>query len=286
MSSHQGHRAVALAALAGVCGILGATWWQAGKADRSLFTRLQERVAPGPSAPQACRHPERRQLVILALGQSNAGNHGAETDPEPRDEAPTVTVFDGTACRRSADPLPGGTGRHRSIWSRLEDQFKRRGTPVEVVVALLAVDSTSIDDWTRSGSPLAEELSRLLSALSRHPLRPDVVLWQQGESDARQGTSSSDYEARFDRLLTQLRHAGIDAPVLLARSTRCRNQGPRAVHQAQDRLVQRHAGVLMGPDIDALAGPLRHLDCHLTAAGLDAAASAWVEAIEPARRRR
>lgn len=273
--------AAAVAAGATAAAIAGGAWWMSGKADRALALRLQERAAPPLAAAQPCQGPTGRRLVVLALGQSNAGNHGAETEPPARGDGPAVTVFSNGRCGRSGDPLAGGTGQHRSIWSRLEAQLERRGLPLELVVALLAVDSTTIDDWTRDSSPLKAELTHLLQSLVASSLKPDLVVWQQGESDARQGTSMTDYERRFEKLLAQLRGAGVQAPVLMARSTRCRNQTGQAVIDAQARLAQRHALLQIGPDTDALAGDLRHMDCHFSRSGLDAAASAWADAIVP-----
>ena len=281
MNVGPGVKALALAVMLLAVGASGVAWWSAGKADRALAARLQDRAEVGPGPQLACRRNDGRQLVLLVLGQSNAGNHGAEDERSPHDRAPSVTVYNGAACQRSSDPLAGGTGRHQSIWSRLEAEFARRSAPVEVVVALLAVDSTSIDDWTRVGSPLQAELSSLLKGLSRQALKPDLVLWQQGESDARQRTSRDDYRLRFERLLRHLREAGVTAPVLMARSTRCRNDNGASVRQAQDQLVERHTDLRIGPDTDALAGPLRVQDCHLTSSGLEAAAAAWVDALLP-----
>ena len=261
-------------------------WWHAGKADRALLARMQARAVAATSPATDCLKPTGRRLVLLVLGQSNAGNHGAETEPEARGEGPMVTVFDGSGCRLSADPLPGGTGRHRSIWTRLEPQLRQRGVQAELLVALLAVDSTTIEDWTREGSPLRAELARLMQSLSRASLKPDAVLWQQGESDARQGTTSQLYESRFARLLADLRQAGIQAPVLIARSTRCRNVAGEGIRIAQANLVSRHEGLTPGPDTDLLAGSLRDNDCHWSRAGIDAAAAAWATAITGALEKR
>lgn len=46
-------------------------------------------------------------LVLLALGQSNAGNHGAL----PSHAAESVTLIAEGKCIRATDPLPGGTGQ-------------------------------------------------------------------------------------------------------------------------------------------------------------------------------
>jgi hypothetical protein len=266
--------------------IAAAAWWHLDKPNRTLLSKLQARANPSPAPSVDCLKAPGQQVVLLVLGQSNAGNHGAETEPQARGEGPWVNVFDGSTCRRSADPLPGGTGRHRSIWTRLEPLLRQRGVQAELLVAMLAVDSSTIDDWTRDSSPLKAELQQLLHGLSRASLKPDAVLWQHGESDARHGTSTQAYEHGFARLLGALRSAGVQAPVLIARSTRCRNAAPEAIRSAQGHLVGRHDGVLAGPDTDTLSGIFRVNDCHWSRIGLDAAAEAWAATLaEPLLRR-
>jgi len=254
--------------------------WEQARPDRELAARLASIVPPPAAAGQACRRPGApAPTVWLVLGQSNAGNHGAEDEAPADGSAPQVTVFAGGACVQAGDPLPGATGRHRSIWTRLPAQLQRLGHTGEVVFAVLAVDATSIADWTRPGSPLRERLQALLRELQALQLQPSQVLWQQGEADALQGTSAEAYERGFDALLDTLRAGGISAPVWAARSTVCQRGDGRAVRQALQRLGERHPDVLPGPDTDTLQGAYRTGGCHFSSAGLEAAAALWARAI-------
>jgi hypothetical protein len=255
--------------------------WSDLKADRDLAARIdavaQRRadavVEPCPMAGEA------GSLVLLVLGQSNAANQGGTAMPTTPERDGRITVFAGDQCARSGDPLPGGTGRSRSIWSGLEDALTSNGVRRRVVVALLAVDSTSIDDWTRPSSPLHERLERLIDSMLASGLRPDFVLWQQGESDARRGTSAGAYVQGFERLRETVRRRGVASPMLLAKSTYCRNPATGAIRSAIDHLVAAHADLRMGPDTDALVGSMRVDDCHFSDAGLQAAAGLWAAAI-------
>ena len=56
-----------------------------------------------PCAEVAATHP----LVLLALGQSNAGNHGAL----PSRAAEPVTLLRKENASKPPIPLPGGTGQ-------------------------------------------------------------------------------------------------------------------------------------------------------------------------------
>ncbi|MBL8289242.1 MAG: hypothetical protein JNL85_14775 [Rubrivivax sp.] len=293
MKSLPRRRAAALVAAAALIAIAAAvveglrSFWQRPEAVVRLGARLAG-VAPFPErgaepCPWTVPRPAgaRKPLVLLVLGQSNAGNHGGEALPHrPPATAGTasavVTAFDGKACHRLGDPLPGGTGRDRSIWTLLEGELARLGEPREVVLSLLAVEGTTVAEWTHPGSPLRSELGRWLAARDARHFPADFVLWQQGEADAREGTSAARYVQGLEALREQLRGAGVRAPILLARSTRCRSgAGGAVIRAAQDALIARHADVRAGADTDALAGPLRQDDCHFTAAGLQAAARAW-----------
>lgn len=262
--------------LAGAAG--GRLLWARHQADRSLQQRVAAVVPPRPGPP--CTDP-RPALRLLVLGQSNAGNHGGEESPMSDDQGPRVSVQTAQGCRRLADPLPGGTGQGHSIWTRLDPSLSSQAPGHAPVIALLAVDATGIDDWTRPGSALLARLDTLLGQLAQQGFRPDLVLWQQGEADARQGTSKDAYESGMERLRQHLRHAGVTAPIVLARSTRCRNDGGNAIVQAQAQLVRRHPDLRLGPDTDGLAGAMRVNDCHFSIAGLQAAARLWAETLAP-----
>jgi hypothetical protein len=273
-----GAAALALAALALV---LSGSWaWRQGKADRDLAARLAL-IVPAPAvAVQPCVRPgSAPATVLLVLGQPNAGNHGGEDEAPADGRGPRVSVFARGGCVRVGDPLPGGTGRHHSIWVRLPAQLQRRGFAADPVFAVLAVDATTIDDWSRRGSPLRQRLQDLLADLRAAGLRPSRVLWQHGEADTRQGTSTQDYMAGFEAVLATLRSGGVDAPVLMARSTVCRRGDGRAVKEAVAQLAAHHADLWPGPDTDLLQGADRPQGCHFSRAGLDKAAGLWADAI-------
>ncbi|MBK9234544.1 MAG: hypothetical protein IPO19_00130 [Rhodoferax sp.] len=150
-----------------------------------------------------------RPLVLLVLGQSNAANHGALREQKP--VALPVVLEEG--CALATDPLPGATGRGGSIWSALPQALEAAGVDRRnVVFSVLAVDATSIADWTSPDSPLRQRLVQRLAALKRIGLMPDLVLWQQGEADARLGTDPMAYAAALQQLRTLLDAGGSQAP--------------------------------------------------------------------------
>ena len=221
-------------------------------------------------------------VVLLVLGQSNAGNHGGRAKNGPSAANPTVTVFNGSGCASLQDPLPGATGQGQSIWSHLEPAFAQRGRARDVVLAVVAVEGTSMEEWTADASPLKAHLQNRLAAFKQAGLVPDLVLWQQGEADARAGTQAAAYVSRFEALRAQLRDSGVRAPIVMAQSTMCNNGGSADVRQAIAQLSARHADLRVGPDTDTLRGPMRDDGCHFSEAGLQAAARLWAVAIEGA----
>lgn len=231
-------------------------------------------VQPARTEPFPCEqtgHPAPN--VLLVLGQLNAGNHGSE-----RNEA-RVRVFYRGHCYDSTEPLPGMTGDGGSIWSRLAPSLEAE-LHVPLIVAPLAVESTTIATWTEKG-PVHEAFVRLVDDLVAARITPDAILWQQGESDVPLGTNVQEYERSFRKLVADLRTRGLQAPVFVARSSHCRNQRNGYIHRLQTELPNRIAGVYTGANTDSLPETLRVGECHFSGPGLAQAAQLWIYVLEP-----
>ena len=241
--------------------------------ESALEHRLGQMVPVGTESETPCPlKTGPRPLILLALGQSNAGNHGA---PGAQAMDP-VAMIAGDKCISARDPLPGATGTGASIWPRLAAQLSGEQTGRQVLISLLALESSSIDEWTRSGSALRQRLASQLASMKRLGLPPDYILWQQGEADARDGTSENQYATKLDQLADILSQAGANAPILLAQSTVCRTLPNTEIRSAIARKVAQSGRWRKGPDTDTLIGPqFRRDGCHLSAAGSDAAAKMW-----------
>ncbi len=242
----------------------------------SLIARMEKIVPIGkhtevPCAEVAATHP----LVLLALGQSNAGNHGSL--PDSTEEA--VTLIAEGKCIRATDPLPGGTGQGGSIWHHLPALLSTQKEARPVALSVLAVDATAIADWITPNSPLSARLVSHVVSMERLGLPPDIVLWQQGEADAQLGTSSEDYSTGLARLAKILSEVGVNAPIFLALSTICQTKPNAAIRSAIDGRISSNPRFRLGPDTDTLLGSPYRDGCHLTAIGLDSAAKMWAAAI-------
>lgn len=244
-------------------------------ARRSLAARMAA-IVPGraqdrrPCADLLAKRP----LILLALGQSNAGNHGTAGDDK------AIDLIDESGCLEARDPLPGGTGNGGSIWSRLPAALQARGLARPVLLSVLAVDATTIADWTEANSPLAVRLGQRLSALRAQGAMPAAVLWQQGEADAMQGTSEDAYLEGLQALDRLLRAGNTFAPILLAQSTVCRSMPSAAIQRAQKRAIAGSDRFRAGPNTDSLRFELDRRDgCHFAAEALTAAAALWAAPI-------
>ena len=213
--------------------------------------------------------------MILVLGQSNAGNHGADSDSGQQGPQATF-VFEGN-CYRTAGPAPGATGHDKSIWPLLAQRLES-ATGKPVVFSVLAVESTRVAQWIEPGS-FQHLLIETLASNRKDAFVPDLVIWQQGEADAIAGTSATEYREQFAQLVTFLRRSGVSVPIFAALSTRCRNTGGLPIRQAIAESVRADRTLRLGPDTDALSGLYRHDDCHFSEAGLEAAADLWAQSI-------
>ena len=265
-----------LVPLAGIAAVL--MWPQRGTSGtgESLEKRIAQIQRVGSLPEISCADlAKTRPLVLLALGQSNAGNHGS--GPEPASE-PINLIADGK-CVRSRDPLPGATGRGGSIWSHLPHLLVEGTGNRQIVLSVLAVDATSIADWTDPQRPLKNLLSDRIASMVKLGLPPSLILWQQGEADSRGGTTESDYTTGLIKLAAILDEAGSNAPLLLARSTLCKAAPETSIRDAIARTAGKNSRFRLGPDTDTLAGENYRMGCHLKTAGLESAARMWASAI-------
>lgn len=244
--------------------------------NTSVAARMEQIVSSGKSPEIPCTEvAASRPLVLLALGQSNAGNHGS---PSARAFEPVILFAEGK-CIKTTEPLPGATGTGGSIWQRLPSMLSIKNNSRPIVLSVLAVDATSIDDWTNEKSPLNNRLSSHVQSMNRANLAPNLVLWQQGETDAQLGTSKDDYSSGLNRLAAKLDKAGLYAPILIALSTRCQTSSSETIRSAIETTVTSDHRFRLGPDTDTLSGDIHRNGCHLTADGLSSAAKMWATTI-------
>jgi hypothetical protein len=224
----------------------------------------------------SCWSIDHDAAVILAMGQSNAGNYG-ETLYRPKQAVFNFNWNDGK-CYRAEDPLLGSTGDRGSVWSRLGDALVETKQFKQVVIVPIAVGGSSVRDWAGPDGP-SQRAVRANEALGRIGLHVTHVLWHQGEADYEMHKEV--YARLFSRMTDYIRAAGINAPVFVATATVCNNTGASQIREAQRELPFRLANVFAGPDTDALDSIYDRRDnlCHFSDRGLALHARLWRDVI-------
>jgi hypothetical protein len=263
------------------------------------FAKLMNVYVPGneveiapdaPSFPWTDMFADPKCGIFLVLGQSNAGNHGAECYA-PKHEVFSLNFLDMKCCP-AIDPLGGASGAAGSVWSRLGDRLIGEGLFERVLFVPLAFGGSFVKDWAPGGAfnrRLALALSRLRACLGERMLDFTGVLWQQGEADANHTTMpTSVYRQRIHEIVASLRAYDVYSPFFVAVSTLC-EAGPHPcnnhdeIRRAQLSLPDPVAGILAGPDTDRITGSGRSDGCHLSAEGLATCADIWFDVLRDAR---
>jgi hypothetical protein len=220
---------------------------------------------------------ESRPMVALVFGQSNAANSG-ET-PGAANSA-VYELYHGRLFE-ARDPLLGAEGSGGSVWTRLGAKAVASGQFRAVVLVPIAFSATEIARWAPGGSLHDALLDRIAQAHAGG-LRFTHLLWHQGEADAQRGTPEAAYRESFLAMLAAIRQLGVDAPIYVATASRCgKMRASDEVRHAQTALIDPAAGILAGPDTDALGLADRYDGCHFSSEGLEKAAELWWQAIRP-----
>lgn len=218
-----------------------------------------------------------RTMVALVFGQSNAGNGG---------ETRGVTVAGAFEFHRgriyeARDPLLGATGDGGSVWLRLAAKAIASGAYDKVVLVPFAVGAADVASFAPGGS-LHDGLLAVIAGARERGLVFTHLLWDQGEADAYARTSAEAYRQRFGAMVASIRALGVNAPIYVARTTRCAKIRPSEVlANAQSALVNPASGIRAGPDLDTLGFAERYDGCHFSTEGLDRAAELWLAALKP-----
>ena len=230
-----------------------------------------------PCPPQTAR-----TAVILAIGQSNIANH-ALVRVATRHPRAVLSYFDGK-CYVAASPLLGASGEYGEFLTLLADRLIKDDVYRNVIIVPSGIGGVPIALWQRNGQ-LNDMLIRTLKDLAPGYTVTQVI-WQQGESDFLVATPAADYVASFRSLVDVLTENGVDAPLYIAVSTRCRDPwtADNPIAAAQRSLIDDKR-VFLGVDTDSLLAPEdRYDDCHFTESGQRKTAAAYAEAIKRSRR--
>jgi hypothetical protein len=290
MLSSNTHRAsLGLLLLAFACGFLSGFSWQGmwGSLPMVQENALYSLDAEGRLTrvagrrPVACPAQRAGDVVLLAIGQSNAANALGERN-RSRHPGQVLSTYAGQ-CYEAESPLIGTTGISGEFWTEVGNLLVERGAP-HVVILPMAVGATEIAKWQAEG-----KLGRqLVAALKVARYRPTAVAWMQGESDFQMSTPAAQYRASFESLAGALRKAGVTAPIHVGVVSLCENGSAEAwtphnpIAETQ-RALPDGKHVLPGPDTDTAIPLADRMDgCHFSGRGSAKAAQLWADALMPA----
>lgn len=217
--------------------------------------------------------------VIVILGQSNAANHGSGTYVAKN----RVDNFDiySSKCFKAADPLLGPSGKGANFATRLGDILIERRLFERVIIASIAMGSTTVEHWAEEGmfNPLIGVLVRKLHDAN---LSPDFILWHQGEGNPGVGDSNGrQYRKNLLEVIRTFRQYGVTSPFFVALTTRCGGAHLNAenIRNGQRSATNRAIGIFLGPDTDQFDNTFRYDQCHFNEIGLDRHAAAWADVL-------
>ncbi len=230
----------------------------------SLFVKSAPCPAPGP-----------RTLVLVPMGQSNAGNSITEVRFDLKD--PRIVAFYGGSCSVAKDPLLGNGGIYGSFWSPLASHLLSSGRWDAIVIAAMAVGGSEIARWSSGGDLVSMAKSRFrdLKTAGYNDLN---VLWQQGEQD--RGGDPAAYGKKLSDVIGLIRSQAADARIFIAQASFCEGAPDANIVAVQAAAIDPAHQIYPGPDTDQFGSDFRADGCHFNARGAAAEVLAWSKALD------
>lgn len=269
------HRSVEMPAMAAI-----RRWHRQRASPKAEFTRSAWTAA-------ACATLVGFSLASMLLGKRQAGAPRVEArlqqwwlsvaDCAATHETPVIVVLTSPGpSRNNSFPKvashipervpPPECGTHASP-APASNKSPHASGYATLVLQPLSEGGTRLEDWVRPG-PLRRDLESIAKDLAAGRHRVAAVVWQPGEADAVQGTHASRYREKLAGLREILRGRGINAPLLVAKSTHCNGHESPTLRRAVDLAVASEHGLAQGPDLDRLSGEYRRDGCGLNESGL------------------
>src|SRR5262249_54017845 len=159
----------------------------------------------------------------------------------------------------------GADGSGQAFIFPLADYLASAANRTALIVPI-AISGTAIEEWVPGIGHHWPRFTTAIADLTQLGLRPDYVLWHQGEANASwdkeqnpgaqptlQDATRLSYMRNFLSIVSGLRDLGVAAPVFLARATICgASYGAPDVQAAQVALANSVWKIYRGADTDSL----------------------------------
>jgi hypothetical protein len=256
-------------------------WRQIEIGSRASYDGSEAIYGPIPQGADriACTCSSEQATTIVILGQSNAANFAQGRYIAKRNVV-NFSIYDGQ-CYPAADPLIGASGDSANFATRLGDLLIAHGIADRVILAPIGMGNTRIEDWAPNGV-FNRRILVLIRRLYEANLRPDLILWQQGEGNREdEDPGGLRYCGNLVDIVGTFRSYGVDAPFLIALSALCRAPHPNEgfVRAGQLAAVNQKLGTFLGPDTDQIGPADRYDGCHMSEAGVKKQAEMWADVI-------
>ena len=218
--------------------------------------------------------------VFITAGQSNSANHGSPVQLAADDRVNALNL-NTAAWQVANDPQPYATGNGGSPWPDMGDLLTAK-YDVPVGIVAVGVGATRVGQWQVGGY-----YSRIQSAInSLNDTGFRAILWHQGEADSIAGTSSANYAAQLEAIISRSRlDAGRNVLWGVAIASDVANlatpENEARVAAGQRLVIDSYPGVFLGAQTDILQSGYRTGDgVHFNQAGLAAHGQQWVNALD------
>ena len=226
----------------------------------------------------ACPTQNKSTAVILVIGQSLSANHASQkfTTKYPKS---VMNYFNGK-CYVAGSPLLGASSEYGEFITPLADMLIESNKIKTVIIAASGIGGTAIGRWAQGGD-LNNMIVGVTNQLSDR-YKVSEVIWQQGESDYLDFTTTASYINSFNSLTNTLLLQKVQAPIFLSISSKC---GPNWVQNnptavAQKQLINNQK-IFLGVNSDELLDIEDRTpdECHLTGSGQIKIAKSYANAI-------
>lgn len=232
---------------------------------------------PGPADAAGhdvvdCPSPNRTRVIVTG-GQSNAANSNSMR----YSAGDQVAVWFGGGlegrCYRAQDPLLGATGSGGSLWSLLGDRIAQ-ATNAPVLLINGAAGGAQYADWTDPRSGYLAALVHRIESARAAGYEPDLLIWHQGENDAKYEKDPERVRLQLDRLTRQLLEAAPRARLYLFQTSKCSApeiiNGREAIRAVQASVADGNPRIFLGMNTDTLGDDDRWDRCHFNSLGRQA----------------
>lgn len=255
--------------------LYGAATESEGGVDFDRYGRLT--AYPGKEEV-TCPAQTPRTMVLLAIGQSNTGNHAGQRYASDYD-AQVLNYWNGK-CFKAQSPLLGTTGQQGESWTLLGNKLIQSGMAEQVILVPIGIGGTPVYRW-QAGGDLNKMMLGALAGMKQYSVTH--ILWHQGETDFHEQTSQEKYEVAFKSMLNAIKGVGVDAPVWVSVASKCGLgywSTTNPVADAQKNLPNMGLNIFAGPNTDHILTQIdRYDDCHFSGSGQEKFAQAWVDAM-------